>query len=120
LWVQKGGEITLTDLETANYAGYHFARGMKKMGVDGILRRTAVGDSVDLIAAMVASGHYVGFLPDHYVETMPIGADLRPILTDDFSYSVEVAVVHRSGNHSRMVSGFLQSLFPEGGAFAAG
>jgi len=110
LWREKGGHITQTDLETVNYAGYPFARGMKKMGIDGILRRTAVGDTLDLIAMMVASGHYVGFLPDRFVASSPIGRELRPILPEIFSYDVDVAVIHRSGNNSRMVNGFLTSV----------
>jgi DNA-binding transcriptional LysR family regulator len=113
LWQEKGDNIALTDLETVNYAGYPFARGMKKMGVDGILSRTAVGDTLDLIATMVASGHYVGFLPDRFVETAPIGRDLRRILPEVFSYDVDIAVIHRSGNNSRMVNGFLASMFSE-------
>lgn len=116
LWVEKGDTITVADLETADFAGYPFARGMKKMGVDGIFRRTAVADSFDLIATMVASGHYVGFLPDRYVEEAPIGRGLRKILGDAFTYNVETAVIQRSGNTSRMANGFIDSIVSQYGA----
>lgn len=114
LWEEKGGDITQTDLERVNYAGYPFARGMKKMGIDGILRRTAVGDTIDIIATMVASGHYVGFLPDRFVANAPIGKDFRRVLPEVFSYAVDIAVINRSGNNSRMVHGFLSSIYTEG------
>ena len=110
LWRTKGEGIAVADLETADYAGYPFARGMKKMGVDGILRRTAVADNVDLIAMMIASGHYIGFLPDRYVEVAPVGHELRRILGDTFSYNAEVAVIQRSGNNSRMINGLVNSI----------
>ncbi len=86
---------------------------MKKLGVDGILRRTAVGDTLDVIAAMVASGRYVGFLPDRYVNEMPIGADMRKILPQNFSYNVDIAVVHRTGVESRKLDGFIASIFDD-------
>lgn len=118
LWLQKGDSIDVTDLETADYVGYAFARGMKKMGVDGILRRTAVADNIDLIATMIASGHYVGFLPDKYVELMPIAKDFRKILSDMFLYTVDVSVIYRTGNNSRILNGFINSIFPSDGLSA--
>lgn len=111
LWLAKGEAITVQDLETVDYAGYAFAQGMKKMGVDGILRRTAVADNVDLIAMMIASGRYVGFLPDAYVESAGIGADFRRILEEQFSYPVEVAVIHRTGSTSRILNGLVDAIF---------
>ncbi len=113
LWREKGEAISVTDLETADYAGYPFARGMKKMGVDGILRRTAVGDNIDLIAMMIASGHYVGFLPDRYVEAAPAGRELRRILSDTLSYNSEISAIQRNGNNSGMINGLINSILSD-------
>lgn len=104
--------MAISDLETADYAGFPFARSMQKMGVDGILRRTAVGDTVDVIAMMIASGRYVGFLADHYVETLANRHEFRKILPQDFSFPVTIEVIYRQGATSRLLSGLIERIFP--------
>ncbi len=78
------------ELAEHDYAGLAFAQGGPRTKYTHLLHRTASVDHIEALAILVQSGHYVGFLPDHYVEGTPALAGLVPILPELFYARAEM------------------------------
>ncbi|GHA13625.1 LysR family transcriptional regulator [Devosia pacifica] len=67
-------------LSEYDYAGFTSAQGGPRTKYTQFLKRTASVDHVEALAVLVASGRYIGFLPDHYVDTTPALAGAVPVM----------------------------------------
>lgn len=79
----------------------------------GQLHCTAKASDREGIAFLILSGHYIGFLPDHYAATWVARGQMRAIRPDEYRYSTPLSVVVRKGRRSNMV---LDSFLGELGA----
>lgn len=71
------------------------------------LERTATGYDQEAIAALVLSGAYLGFLPDHYADSFVKAGLLRAVCPQRFRYTCRFAgVIRRSPEPSRAVRAF--------------
>jgi DNA-binding transcriptional LysR family regulator len=75
------------------------------------LTRTATGHDQEAIAALVLSGKYLGFLPDHYAASFIAAGQLRAVNAHRFRYTCRFAsVIRRSPAPSRVVLTFAKCL----------
>lgn len=79
-------------------------------GFDSTFRRAATADSLEAVALLVASGDYVGFLPDHYAAMMSRTTALRKIRPDVFSYEQGIELAWRTGPMNPFVKGLFAEL----------
>lgn len=110
LWAVHGGTVDNVDLNDFEFSGYPMAQIMEGMGVNGLLHRTATTNNMEIIAMLVASGAYLGFLPDHYVEALKHGDRFRPIATDKFQVKSQISTIRRTGPVPPLVRNFLGQL----------
>lgn len=100
------GEAGILDLVEDPYTD-----SLPKHKSASVFRRAARADSLEGVALLIASGDYVGFLPDHFAAMMKHTATLRPIRPDLFSYEQEIDVVWRNGPMNPFVQGVFAELF---------
>ena len=66
------------------------------------LPRTATGFDQESIATLILSGHYLGFLPDHYAERFVQKRQMRAVQPELFRYDCRfLGIVRRSPEPSR-------------------
>lgn len=93
------------------YAGLGFHSPNMETGNRFGLTRVAEAHNQEAIATLVLSGHFVGFLPDHYAELFQAKNLLRPLYPERFQYTCEfAAIVRRSPPPSRLVNLLLDCL----------
>ncbi|WP_067733490.1 LysR family transcriptional regulator [Novosphingobium naphthalenivorans] len=112
LWLEHKGDIRNADLSRYEMVGYPMANLMEKMGVKGIFTRTATANNLELIAMMIHSDSYVGFLPEAYVETLWCGDRFRAIAPETFSFSSRISAITRSGAVPPLARAFVDRLVP--------
>jgi len=104
-------DVRRADVHACKYAGigYH----SPNMGASHRLelRRSADVHDQEALAALILSGRYVGFLPDHYARIFVERGLMRPLLSDVFQYRCDFAsIVRASPKPSRLVATFLECL----------
>jgi DNA-binding transcriptional LysR family regulator len=110
LWSKHGGSVNGVDLGTFEFAGYPMVHVMEGMGIGGIFRRTATTNNMEIIAMLVSSGAYLGFLPQHYVSSLKEEGRFRAIAPEQFHFESRISAITRSGPVSPLVSSFLAQL----------
>ncbi len=111
LFHEADGDIRQEDVRQHKYAGIGFHS--PNMIVSHQLRLTRDAEVYDehALAALVLSGRYLGFLPDHYAQRFATEGAMRPVRPDVYHYqSNHVAVLRRSPKPSRLVQTFLSCL----------
>lgn len=74
-------------------------------------QRHATAYDQEAVAHLVLSGHYVGYLPEHYAESFVHRGTMRTLLPDRFEYLCEFsAIVRRSPPPTRAVRTLLEAL----------
>lgn len=106
-WRRKRSELTPADIAACEFVGYPFEQEMEKLGVRGLLKQTATVTQMESIAMMVASGRYLGFLPEHYVEALGRGRGFRKVAPETFSYASEISLITRQGVVPPLVAAFI-------------
>jgi DNA-binding transcriptional LysR family regulator len=75
------------------------------------LQRAATGFDQESIATLILSGHFVGFLPDHYAEAFVRRGQMRAVNPATLTYPAQfVAVRRRSPPPSRATAAFIDCL----------
>lgn len=92
-------EITIEDVLSYDKAGYTFLTDSDRFR-SSELHQTASVDSMETVAIMVSSGHYLGSLPDHYVKTHWRLQNFKPILSDVYSYTTDIELISRRDTSS--------------------
>lgn len=67
--------------------------------------------STEAVASLIASGHFIGYLPGHYAEVLVASGTLRPIWPARFSYNAKCHCITRQGvPHSTSMERFIAAL----------
>ena len=75
------------------------------------LSRKATGLDQESIATLILSGHYLGFLPDHYADQFVSKSQMKVIEPDQFNYQCNfVGMLRRSPQPSRVSQAFWECL----------
>ena len=104
-------EIRQAEVRRFKYAGIGFHS--PNMIVSQRLKLTRSADVYDeeALAALILSGRYLGFLPDHYAEAFVEGGEMWRLRPDIYHYqSDHAAILRRSPSPSRLVKEFLDCL----------
>lgn len=111
LFGRPGADLRQAEVRRFKYAGIGFHS--PNMIVSQQLKLTRSADVFDeeALAALVMSGRYLGFLPDHYAEAFVERGEMWRLRPDIYHYqSDHAAIVRRSPSPSRLVKEFLSCL----------
>lgn len=111
LFHEPDENIRQDNVREHKYAGIGFHS--PNMIVSHQLRLTRDAEVYDehALAALVLSGRYLGFLPDHYAQRFAAEGAMRPVRPDVYHYqSNHVALLGRTQKPSRLVQTFLGCL----------
>jgi DNA-binding transcriptional LysR family regulator len=97
------------DVHQYDYAGFSYLDD-SELGPAASLVKTASVDCMEALATLISTGCFIGYLPDHYVQSLWRLRNFRPILPEVFSYSVDIDLVTRSGTSSPLVLALLDHL----------
>ena len=104
-------KVSRRDLRQCKYAGIGFHSPNMMVSHKLKLKRSADAYDEEALAALILSGRYIGFLPDHYANSFVEREMMRRLRPDVFHYQSDHAViVRRSPKPSRMVLEFLDCL----------
>ncbi|PXA70295.1 LysR family transcriptional regulator [Caulobacter sp. D4A] len=102
--------VDLEDIASYDFVGYPFEHEMERLGVSGLLKRTATVTHMESIAMMIASGRYLGFLTEHQVAGMGGGKRFHKVAPETFSYASKISVITRQGHPPPLVAAFIQQV----------
>ncbi len=111
LFHEEDANIRQEDVRQHKYVGIGFHS--PNMIVSHQLRLTRHAEVYDehALAALVLSGRYLGFLPDHYAERFASEGAMRPVRPDVYQYqSNHVVILARTPKPSRLVETFVGCL----------
>lgn len=111
LFTVDNSDITQRDIRQHKYAGIGFHS--PNMVVSHRLKLTRSADVYDEepLAALILSGRYLGFLPDHYAQAFVERGEMRQLRPDIYHYqSDHSAILRRSPRPSKLVEEFLKCL----------
>ncbi len=112
LWIEHGGRIEGVDLSAYEFVGYPMAHTMERMGVNGLLNRTATATNMETIALLINSDSFLGFLPEQYVRSHWSRDRFRAIAPESFSYGSRISAITRAGAISPLIGAFVDYLQP--------
>ncbi|MEM7221592.1 MAG: LysR family transcriptional regulator [Pseudomonadota bacterium] len=108
---QGDRQISRQEIRKQKYAGIGFQSPNMMFSHRLKLRRSADVYDEEALAALILSGRYLGFLPDHYAERFVKQGAMCCLRPDAYSYkSDHMAIVRQSPKPSRMVFEFLNCL----------
>ncbi|MCG8361586.1 MAG: LysR family transcriptional regulator [Kiloniellales bacterium] len=111
LFGQPDADISQADVRRCKYAGIGFHS--PNMMVSHRLKLTRSADVYDeeALAALILSGRYLGFLPDHYAHDFVERGEMWRLRPDTYHYqSDHSAILRRAPKPSRLVATFLDCL----------
>lgn len=112
LYEQDDAAIRLEGVAPMDLVEDPYTESLPLRGYAGVLRSAASATSIEAVALLVASGDYVGFLPDHYAASLAPVMALRRIRPDVFHYAQGIELVWRSGVRNALVQGLSAELVP--------
>jgi len=99
------------ELQDYDYAGLAFHSPNMEASLRFGLRRKATVSDQEAVVALIMSGCYIGFLPDHYAESFVRQGLIRRVEHPACMYEVRfVALMRRTPAPSRMAECFLEGL----------
>ncbi len=111
LFDRAAGRISRHDIQQSKYAGIGFHSPNMTNSHSFKLKRNADVYDEEALAALVLSGRYIGFLPDHYARSFEERGIMRRLRPDFFKYQSEhAAIVRLTPKPSRLVLEFLDCL----------
>ena len=119
LYAGKGHPLFEMDGELINnemilkqrYAGLGYHSPNMEVARDLKLKRAVTVYDQEAIVHLLASGRYLGFLPDHYARSFVEAGQIRAINNERFRYRCEFYAIHRaSPKPSRIVQEFMNCL----------
>lgn len=103
---RPAGSIREEDVYRYDFAGFSYIDEVEQ-GAGSRLIKTASVDCMEALATLISTGCYIGFLPDHYVQSVWRLRQFRPILPQIFSYAVDINLVTQSATTSPLVLALL-------------
>lgn len=116
VWKKYRDNISIDDLSKHDYVGFHFMEEMETMQVKGILNKTATVDHMEAVATLISTGCFMGFLPDHYVQSIWHSEHFRKILPEKFAFTTNIEFVTRHGASSPFVAELMHQIDVQMGA----
>lgn len=111
LFARADSKVSRGDIEQSKYAGIGFHSPNMMVSHQLKLRRSADAYDEEALAALILSGRYIGFLPDHYAKSLVERGEMRRLRPDVYHYQSDHAViVRRSPRPSRLISEFVTCL----------
>ena len=111
LFEAKDSEITRQAIRQHKYAGIGFRSPNMVVSHDLRFRRSADVYDEEALAALVLSGRYLGFLPDHYASSFVERKEMRRLRPKSYHYQSDHAAIYRlNPRPSRVVETFLDCL----------
>ncbi len=108
---EQAHKISKAQIKSQRYAGLNFHSPNMEYGSRFDLARRGIANDQEGIATLVASGHFIGFLPDHYAIAYERAGSMRRLSHPEFHYSCEFAAVRkRSPKPARLTALFLEAL----------
>ncbi len=104
-------EVKEEDILSHAYAGLGYHSPNMAMSRTKSLRKSAVAYDQEALAALICSGRFLGFLPEHFAKSMIMEEKVKKISLQAYEYDVEYSAVARSSpKPSRIVQAFLDCL----------
>ncbi|TAH48792.1 MAG: LysR family transcriptional regulator [Betaproteobacteria bacterium] len=104
-------QVAWEDLQDYDYAGLAFHSPNMEATHRFRLRRQATVSDQEAIVALILSGCYIGFLPDHYAAIFVRDGLIQRVEHPECMYEVRfVAILRRSPRPSRLATTFLEAL----------
>ncbi|MDD2544885.1 MAG: LysR family transcriptional regulator [Burkholderiaceae bacterium] len=98
-------------LRAYHFAGLGYHSPNMELSHSARLPRKATGFDQESIATLILSGHYLGFLPDHYAESFERRGLMQPVQPARFFYPCQfVSVLRRSPLPPRAAQAFADCL----------
>lgn len=111
LFRQAEGSVSRRDVRQCKYAGLGFNSPNMMFSHRFKLRRSADVYDEEALAALILSGRYVGFLPDHYATRFVDRGEMDRLLPEVYRYrSDHAAILRHAPKPSRLVQEFLNCL----------
>ena len=111
LFGRAGEKVSQREIRQCKYAGIGFHSPNMMVSHDLKLDRAADVYNEEALAALILSGRYLGFLPDHYAESFVERGVMRRLRADTYEYRSEhTAIIRHSPKPSRLVTEFLNCL----------
>ena len=111
LFGTRHAELAWDELQDYDYAGLAFHSPNMEATHRFRLRRQAAVSDQEAIAALILSGCYIGFLPDHYAASFVRDGLIQRVEHPECMYEVRfVAILRRSPRPSRLSTTFLEAL----------
>jgi DNA-binding transcriptional LysR family regulator len=104
-------KISPHDVRLVRYAGLAYQSPSMLISQKEKLNRQAEVDDQEALAILILSGHYIGFLPEHFAKPYVDAGRLKRIQPDRFHYSSDFhAIIKRQPKPSRIAQTFLDCL----------
>lgn len=111
LFARADEKVSRREIRQCKYAGIGFHSPNMMVSHDLKLNRSADVYNEEALAALILSGRYLGFLPDHYAESFVERGIMRRLRADTYAYRSEhTAIIRHSPKPSRLVTEFLSCL----------
>lgn len=109
LFARADGKIARKEIQQCKYAGIGFHSPNMMVSHQLKLSRRADAYDEEALAALILSGCYIGFLPDHYAKSLVERGEMRRLRPDVYHYqSDHAAIVRRSPAPSRLIREFVK------------
>ena len=103
--------IGWSNIREYNFAGLGYHSPNLELAGKAGLKRMATTNEQESIATLIASGNYLGFLPQHFATQFIADGSMRCIENELFDYDVEYcAIIRKAPSTSRIVDVFLRCL----------
>lgn len=104
-------QVTAEVIRNSKYVGMGYHSPNMEMGRELGQVRNATAYDQEAVAHLVLSGHYVGYLPQHYAEHFPARSPLQRLMPEVFAYVCQFsAIVRHSPPPNRVVQTLLDAL----------
>lgn len=111
LFERADEKVSRRTIQQHKYAGIGFHSPNMMVSHQLKLKRSADAYDEEALAALILSGRYIGFLPDHYAKSLVERGEMRRLRPDVYHYQSDHAVILRhSPKPSRLVNEFADCL----------
>jgi DNA-binding transcriptional LysR family regulator len=103
------GGLHPEEVHQCDFAGFSYLDD-SELGAPARFLKTASVDCMEALATLISTGCFIGFLPDHYVQSVWRLKQFRAIVPQLYSYAVDIDLVTRTGTSSPLVLALLDHL----------
>lgn len=102
--------IDILEASTLDLIEDPYTESLPLRGFSGVFNKAASADSIEGVAALLRTGNYLGFLPDHYANSIAGFTRLRRVKPSVFGYEQGIDLVQKQAQASPIVRAFLCEL----------